>query len=141
MLVPSGTFSLILSVISAAIVLAFTIRVWKRSQAWAPRFSLLLVATVLVAPHLTVYDLVILVPSFLLLADWLLSQQETRKSGIVGVLLYLVYALPLLGFLSQWTRVQLSVLAMSVLAYQIWHSVGCDNPLHDSSATAKVGAT
>ena len=139
MLIPWGTLPIILYAISAAVVLAFAMRVWKRSRDWAPRFSLLLVATVLVAPHLTVYDLVILAPAFLLLADWLLSQQETQTSGILGVLLYLVYTLPLLGFLSQWTHVQLSVLAMSFLVYQIWKAVRCEDRLHDSSTTAKAG--
>ena len=139
MLVPWGTLPIILYAISVAVVLAFAIRVWKRSREWAPRFSLLLVATVLVAPHLTVYDLVILAPAFLLLSDWLLSQQKAQTSGTVGVLLYLVYMLPLLGFLSQWTHVQLSVLAMSVLVYQIWKALRCENRLHDSSTTLKAG--
>jgi len=80
----------------------------------------LLLATVLVSPHLTVYDLVILVPGLLLLSDWLLNQRQTRSTANIEILLYLVYILPLVGFLSRWTHLQLSVLAMTALTYRIW---------------------
>jgi len=76
-----------------------------------------LLATVLVAPHLTVYDLVILAPAMLLLADWLLAQELLPATGRMGTLLYLVYVLPLVGPLARWTHLQLSVIAMSALLY------------------------
>ena len=76
-----------------------TIACWKRSQAVSLplRYSTLLLASVLVAPHLTVYDLVILAPAFILLADWLIGQPVTSSTRWLGTLLYLVYMLPLLG--------------------------------------------
>src|ERR1051326_5517573 len=86
----------------------------------ALRYSALLLATVLVAPHLTVYDLVILAPMLLLLADWLLTQPLAPNIRRMRTLLYLVYILPLLGPFTRWTHVQLSVLAMSALMYIIW---------------------
>jgi hypothetical protein len=82
------------------------------------RYSSLLLATVLVAPHLTVYDLVILAPAFLLLADQLMGQAADVRG--IGTLLYLMYALPLLGPLTRWTHIQLSVVAMTALAFRIW---------------------
>jgi len=129
MLIPWNSISLALYVISAIVVLAWTIQVWKRSQSWELRFSILLLATVLVSPHLTVYDLVILAPALLLLANWLLSQTEMRRWPKIGVLLYLVYILPLVGFLTRWTHMQLSVLAMTALAYEIWRVVRSDDVL------------
>ncbi|HYM79064.1 MAG TPA: glycosyltransferase family 87 protein [Candidatus Dormibacteraeota bacterium] len=118
MIVPWGTVSFYLYVMSAGIVLTWTILVWKRSQALPVRYSALLLATVLVAPHLTVYDLVILAPAFLLLADWLIG--EPRGVRGMGTLLYLVYVLPLLGPLTRWTHVQLSVVAMCILVFMMW---------------------
>ncbi len=58
MLIPSGAVALALYAISAILVLAMTISVWRRPETpLALRYSSLLLATVLIAPHLTVYDL------------------------------------------------------------------------------------
>lgn len=126
MLIPWSSVSMVFYVISAVIVMAWTILVWKRSQDWALRFSLLLLATVLVAPHLTVYDLVILAPAFLLLSDWAVARYRKSGSGFIGTMLYLAYILPLAGPLLRGTHVQLSVVAMSILAYLIVKSVDTD---------------
>jgi glycosyl transferase family 87 len=123
MLIRWTTMSSALYVISAIVVIVWTIRVWKRSKSWAPRFSLLLLATVLVSPHLTVYDLVILAPVIFLLSDWLIGQPRTQHTNIMGTLLYLVYFLPLIGPLARWSHVQLSVVAMGAVAYLITKTV------------------
>jgi hypothetical protein len=126
MLMPWHNFVFGLYILSAITVLGLTIAVWKRGEAapLALRFSSLLLATVLVAPHLTVYDLVILAPVFLLLADWLIQENtmpsiSASKLGI-GTLLYLIYILPLLGPFARWTHVQLSVIAMTAAVHLIW---------------------
>jgi hypothetical protein len=120
MMVPWESLSSALYGMSAVIVLGVTIGAWRRASPLALRYSALLLATVLVAPHLTVYDLVILVPALLLLVDWLLTQPLAPNTRRMGTLLYLVYILPLLGPFTRWTHVQLSVLAMSALMYIIW---------------------
>ena len=108
-------------VLSAMIVLALTIATWTRGSASLPvRYSSLLLASVLVAPHLTVYDLVILAPAFLLLADWLVGETPTAPKRWLGTLLYLAYMLPLLGPFTRWTHVQLSVVAMVGAVYLLW---------------------
>jgi len=118
MIVPSDSLSFALYVLSAAIVLGWTITLWRRRAILPLRFSALLLSTVLVSPHLTVYDLVILAPAFLLLADWLISQPAAGFG--MGTLLYLVYFLPLVGPFTRWIHVQLSVVAMTALVYMIW---------------------
>lgn len=123
MLLPLHAFSLALYVLSAAVVLGLTIACWKRSPA-APlplRYSALLLASVLVAPHLTVYDLAILAPAFILLSDWLMGEPSTPSTRRLGTLLYLAYMLPLLGPFARWTHLQLSVLAMAAALYLIWN--------------------
>lgn len=119
MIVPWPAMSFALYAMSAAIILVVTIGLWKRDQPPALRYSALLLASVLVAPHLTVYDLVVLAPAILLLADGLAGQPPTREVRYAGTLLYLVYALPLLGILARYTHVQLSVLAMTALVFVI----------------------
>lgn len=122
MLVPWSGVAFGLYLVTAALVLGVTIALWRRGNpvVLSLRFSCLLFATVLVAPHLTVYDLVILVPALLLTADWALAHQES--AGSLATLLYLVYVLPLLGPLARWTHLQLSVLAMAAIVYVLWRS-------------------
>lgn len=122
MLVPWPGLSFGLYVVSAAAVLGLTVACWRRREdVLLPlRYSALLFASVLVSPHLTVYDLVILAPAFILLADWLVDQQRTLSTRWLGTLLYLVYMLPLLGPYTRSTHVQLSVVAMVSTVYLIW---------------------
>jgi len=126
MLVPWPDFAFGLYGLSAVVVLGLTIAVWKQatSAPLALRYSALLLATVLVAPHLTVYDLVILTPALLLLADWMASQSDSFSPRWLGTVLYLVYALPLLGPLARWTHVQLAVIAMAACVHIIWRTCG-----------------
>ena len=121
MLIPIPGLAFALYGISAAVLLGITIFLWRRSSMpLSVRFSALLFATVLVAPHLTVYDLVILAPAFLLLADWLTSGPLKGVKGQIGTALYCVYMFPLLGPTARWTHVQLSVIAMSAVVFLLW---------------------
>jgi alpha-1,2-mannosyltransferase len=124
MLVPWPHFAFGLYGLSAIVVLGVTIAVWRHPVPLALRYSALLLATVLVAPHLTVYDLVILAPAFLLLADWMAGQPDSRSPRWLGTILYLIYALPLLGPLSRWTHVQFAVVAMAACVYVLWRTCG-----------------
>jgi Glycosyltransferase family 87 len=118
MLLPWSGVSVELYVISAVVVLAWTIAIWRRQQSLSLKYSALLLATVLVSPHLTVYDLVILAPAILLLTDWLISHRSAPQGA--GTIVYLVWTLPLLGPYTRWTHVQLSVIAMGGLLCLIW---------------------
>jgi alpha-1,2-mannosyltransferase len=139
MLLPWPGLALGLYLLSAAFVLGLTIACCRRSQALplSLRYSALLFASVLVAPHLTVYDLVILAPAFLLLADWILAQPLTALTQRIGTLLYLTYMLPLIGPFARWTHVQLSVIAMAAALYLIWEIWRESAPAADA-ATTKV---
>lgn len=142
MMVPSPPAAFGLYFVSACGVLYLTISCWKRGNflPLSMRYSVLLLATVLVAPHLTVYDLVILAPAFLLIADWIVGQQSPRNS-VVGTLLYLVYVLPVVGPLARWTHVQLSVIAMGGLLYVVWRvsrSTGVGSGVPEPTVTAQT---
>ncbi len=118
MLVPWSGASFGLYVISAVVVLGWTIAIWRRQQSLSLKYSALLLTTVLVSPHLTVYDLVILTPAILLLTDWLISHPLAQQG--IGTVIYLVCVLPLLGPYTRWIHVQLSVVAMGALLYLLW---------------------
>jgi hypothetical protein len=101
--------------LSALAVLAALIRAWPSRLPLELRFSALLLASVLVAPHLTVYDLVILAPAFLLLGNWAAGQSSGRAAKAVPALLYASYPLFLLGPIARVTHLQLSVVALAAL--------------------------
>ena len=106
-------------VISAILVIALSAVVWRSAAPLSLRYSMLLLATALVSPHLYVYDLVILAPAFLLITDWTLAHADNRFARPMQLLVYLCYALPLIGVAAQFTHVQLSVVAMGALCVVI----------------------
>ncbi len=119
LLIPWRDVSLALYLVSSIAVIAMAAAVWKSSAALAVRFSALILAAVLVNPHLFIYDLLVLAPVFLLLVDWMLRSQPSA-APMLRVLLCLSYMLPLLGPLSRWTHLQLSVLAFAGLLWLLW---------------------
>jgi alpha-1,2-mannosyltransferase len=121
LLIPSH-ISLALYVISASLVLVGMVMAWRSRLPLPVRYSALLLATVLVSPHLIVYDMVILAPAFLLLADWLMAWPQDVFGRRMAFILYFAYLSPLLGPLSQWVRLQLSVVLMTAAVFMIWHA-------------------
>ena len=129
MLIPWSGVAIALYTISAIVVLAITIALWRRAATpLSLRFSMLLLATVLLSPHLTVYDLLVLAPALLLMTDWLIQQPRDPLTRPVASLLYLIYVLPLMGPLAHWTHVQLSVIAMCGLTWLIYREAANRNP-------------
>ena len=120
LLLPWPRVAFALYAICALGVLVLAIRAWRSEAPLSVRFSALLLATVLVSPHLTVYDLVILAPAFLLLGDWALGHREQKVAPRIQQLIYVCYLLFLTGPLARMTHVQLSVAAMTAL---LW--IGC----------------
>jgi hypothetical protein len=117
MLVPWGPAAFALYLASALLVCVLAVACWRSRLPLSLRYSALLFATVLLAPHLTVYDLVILAPAFLLLSDWIVMQLSHPATPRLRLLLYLAYAVPLLGPLARWTHLQLSVPVMAAILY------------------------
>lgn len=105
---------------SAVAILAIGVMCWRRGRDRRLVFATLLLCTVLVAPHLWIYDLVILAPAFVLVADWELDHCQGQTAGGIWLLLYACYVLPLLGPLAKFTRVQLSVIAFAGTLLLLW---------------------
>jgi hypothetical protein len=119
MLVPWPALSLGLYLVAAALVLWWTLRAWKRPGPLALRFSLVLLATVLVDPHLHAYDMVVLMPAFFLLGGWAIERWGGRTVSTIAALTCALYLLPLVGPLAMLIRVQLSVIAAVSLLLMI----------------------
>jgi hypothetical protein len=119
LLLPWPRIAFALYVVTAIGVLVFAVRCWRNEASLSIRFSALLFATVLVSPHLTVYDVVILAPGFLLLGDWAMAHREPFAVWIQQ-LLYVAYPLFLIGPLARIAHLQLSVIAMTALLWICW---------------------
>lgn len=119
MLAPWPHVAIALYMISGVLAIGLALGCWRSRLPLGLRYSALLLATVLVAPHLTVYDLVILAPAFLLLSDWCIEHSVDFASAPLKPLLYLAYVLPLLGPLARWTHVQLSIVVMMAILFVV----------------------
>lgn len=120
LLLPWPHVAFVFTVTSATGILALTVLCWRSRASLAIRYSALLFATVLVAPHVTVYDVVILAPAFLLLGDWAVGHAGQNWAPAIELLLYACYLLFLLGPLARFTHLQLSVVAMTALLWISW---------------------
>jgi hypothetical protein len=111
LLLPWPAVSAIAYAGSSILVLGIAVRTWNSGADMAIRFSSLILATVLLNPHLFIYDLLAMVPIFFLLTNWTLENSQDAWSRGMQSLLYLCFLLPLFGPLAIWTHVQLSVIA------------------------------
>jgi hypothetical protein len=120
-------------VAAAVCTLAVALAVWRTCAPLALRYSVLLLATVLVDPHLYAYDLVVLVPAYMLLWDWSLARSEPEGERAFARrfqwLLYACYFSPLFAAAADLWRVQPSVLLMSALGVVVWRQT---NPIRIS---------
>jgi len=120
LLVPWPAVAFAAYVIVAAVVLAAVWAFWTSGAPLELRYSLLLVATVLVSPHFYVYDLIVLTPAGFLLTNWAIEQSTIRWRTPLVVCLGLLYVAPLVGaFTARTLGVQPTVLVLTVLGISI----------------------
>jgi Glycosyltransferase family 87 len=120
LLIPWPNVAFPLYVVSSIAFVSIAAATWRSSSPLALRFAALTLAAVLVNPHLFVYDLLVLAPVLPLLVDCTLSNLRRPLSAPLFLLVYLAYILPLLGPLSRWTHVQLSVPVFAALLWTLW---------------------
>jgi len=118
LLVPWPPVAFVAYAAASMVVLLIAWRLWTSPSPLGLRFAAVLLATVLIDPHLNVYDLVVLAPAFLLLADWV-AGGDARADKSMARLIVASFVLPLIGPLAQWTHVQVSVVAMAWLLVAI----------------------
>lgn len=126
LLVPWPGVALGLYVLCCVMIVALAVQTWRSGGPIALRFSALVLAAVLVNPHLFVYDLLVLAPAFIVLVEWALEFGAREASATVLVMVYFSCMLPLIGPLSRWTRLQLSVLALAGVQWLLWKIVQGD---------------
>jgi hypothetical protein len=105
----------VLWALGALAALALGHRTWRSGLPLSARFAALLIATALVNPHQYMYDLVVLAPAWMLLADLSLARPQAPWTPSLRVLVYAAFVLPVLGPLARLTHLQISVLALAGL--------------------------
>jgi hypothetical protein len=104
---------LMLALLCSVAAIAAVVRHWKSRIDPDVSFALLLMATVLVSPHTTIYDLVLLAPALLILAD---RQITSGPSDYLRwSLLASVFVLPLLSTVATLIVVQPLVITLTWL--------------------------
>lgn len=129
LLIPSPSVALALYVLTSIAVIAITSVIWRFPSPLALRFSALMLAVVLVNPHLFVYDLLVLAPAFLLLIDWSVANPEQPSARGMWILSYVTFLLILFGPLSRWTHLQLSVVTLALMLWSIHRSATLSHKL------------
>lgn len=105
---------------SSLAVLVMAARLWKSRAPLSLRYPGLVLAAVLVNPHLFVYDLLVLAPALLVLTDWSVQNIANRRTPVLWTLLYAAFVLPLLGPITVFTHLQLSVVVYVALEWELW---------------------
>jgi hypothetical protein len=118
--VPSTSLALVLYVAAALVTVYIAARIWRSDAPFEIRASGTVVATLLISPHAFPYDLILLAPVYLLLANWLLEHHSRKESWPMSLTLYASFAAPLLSVLPAPLRLQCSVTAMALLLLLLW---------------------
>lgn len=108
--------ALALYVVAAMLTLGVALWTWWGHRDLRVRLGVLLLATMLVDPHLYVYDMLVLMPGLLLLWDWAEERDDPRQRWTLRGLLAFCYVAPLLGPMAELIRLQSTVLGMSLLS-------------------------
>ena len=94
LLVPWPRVAFALYAATALVVVVVTVWCWKTKTPLQLRYAVFLFGTALVNPHLTDYDLVMLMPALLLIGDWILQSAESPERDAAKLLTYTAFFLP-----------------------------------------------
>lgn len=142
MLVPEPTTALVLYAVTGLMVLALGVAIWRDRSDPSRAMAALVLVVALAAPYLFVYDLTILAPACVWMADWFLTHDVPLN---VGRALYATYLAPLAGPLVLFMHVQLSVPCLAFLLWALWRyrhapplSAITATPAHESRTGGSV---
>jgi hypothetical protein len=137
-LVPYEPAALLLYGAAALATLLVTARVWRSDAAVEIRLSAMVLAMILICPHVNAYDLLLLAPVFFLLANWLVLASDDSRGSALSTWLCILVAAPILTGLPAILRLQFSVTAMAAILYLLWRIVRRDGAVDSPGLRAGV---
>jgi hypothetical protein len=121
--VPNQQAAFVLYVLAAAAVAGVAARTWRTTAGFEVRASALVLAIVLVAPHVFEYDLIVLTPVFFFVANAFAARLPTGlTNGRWSWVLAALFTAPVLTAVPAAIRLQFSVTAMVAILFRIWYS-------------------
>jgi hypothetical protein len=140
LLIPFELTSLLVYAGAAVVTLLITSRIWRSAAAIELRLSAVVLAAILINPHVNAYDLILLAPVALLLTAWLLvSVPGASHPRVLATCLGVASAAPLCTGFPSIIRLQLSVTVMSIILWLLWRSAATQ-PRPAVSGSADVSA-
>ena len=122
-LLPWPALARICYVVAALAVAVAAARCWRTAAPLQLRYAVLLLAAILVDPHVNVYDLVVIAPVFMLVSAWAIERGKTGWP--FWSLLYFCYYVPTFGHVvSATATVQISVLGLVALMVTLVRAAG-----------------
>jgi hypothetical protein len=110
LMLPSRTLAEVAYLLTSIGVVLIAVRAWRVHPGLERRYAVLVVATILVSPHLYTYDLILLVPALFFVA----SDLRFRGAGLASWgLPVLVYVTAALDGVTRVTGIQLSTLVLA----------------------------
>jgi hypothetical protein len=106
---------------------------WRTAAAPLTRVAFIVLLTLITAPHVLTYDLLLLLPSLVALADWLLQSPPPARSRWAWSLVAGGYLAPFSPLLAPASHIQLSTIVMAVTAVASWRAMQADAALTAST--------
>ena len=119
-LMPFEPAALLLYGAAAFVTLLITANVWRSDAPVEIRLSAIVLAVILISPHVNAYDLILLAPIVFLLANWLVLSAGDSRGRALSTWLCIVMAAPISGGLPAILRLQFSVTAMAAILFLLW---------------------
>ena len=119
--VPSPPAAFACYAVAAVLVVVAAARIWRTTTCFDVRASAIVIAMVLVNPHVFEYDLIVLTPVFFLLANAIAGGAGTglTSAGWSWVVAAL-FVSPVLTAVPPAVRLQFSVTAMAAILFRLW---------------------
>jgi glycosyl transferase family 87 len=119
-LMPIEPAAFVLYGAAALVTVLVAASVWRSDAPIEIRLSAIVLAVMLISPHVNAYDLILLAPVVFFLATWLMRSAGDSRGRALSAWLCVLMAAPIVGGLPPILRLQFSVTAMAAILFMLW---------------------
>jgi alpha-1,2-mannosyltransferase len=119
-LMPFEPAAFVLYGAAALVTVVVAAGVWRSDAPFDIRLSAIVLAVMLISPHVNAYDLILLAPVVFFLANWLVRSTGDSRGRALLAWLCMLMAAPVVGGLPAILRLQFSVTAMAAILFLLW---------------------
>ena len=126
--------------IAAVVVLLIAAHVWRSDESIDVRLSGLVLAIILISPHVNAYDLMLVAPIAFMSANWLTLAARDGRGNALSIWLCILLAAPLAGRLPAMIRLQFSATAMVAMLFLLFETSRTPAPATSQDADVLTAA-